>query len=89
MKIFDRASERCRLCNGSGENLTGVVMRVNTNICPRCGVYGTVPGSSPTYDSKNLRELTDEDRGYIRSNGGMPPDVANPEKLEGHHDRNC
>jgi len=57
-------ADHCRLCSGSGDNRTGIKMRVNDDICPRCGGYGTVPGGS-----KNARDLTQEDHGYIDCNG--------------------
>lgn len=57
-------SVKCKLCKGTGDNHTGIEMRVNTNICPRCGGYGTVPNKDG-----NLKTLTDEDRGYIANNG--------------------
>ncbi len=59
----------CNLCLGDGQNHTHHVMRVNNDICPRCGGYGTVPDSSPTYDANNPSAITDEDLGYMRSNG--------------------
>jgi hypothetical protein len=59
----------CNLCLGSGNNTTGVVMRVNNDICPRCGGYGTVPGPSDDYDANNPTAITDDDRGYMRNNG--------------------
>lgn len=59
------ARTKCRLCKGSGENRTGTEMPVNNDICPRCGGYGTVPNGDG-----NERTLTEDDRGYIRSNGG-------------------
>ncbi len=57
-------SVKCRLCCGSGNNTTGVEMRVNNNLCPRCGGYGTIPagGSNPAH-------LDPEDNGYIDNNG--------------------
>ncbi len=57
-------SVKCKLCRGTGDNCTGIEMRVNTDICPRCGGYGTVPNKDG-----NLNALTDEDRGYITNNG--------------------
>ena len=57
---------KCNLCNGTGDNQTGVTMRVNNDICPRCGGYGTVPISAG-----NVKTLTDQDRGYIANNGGQ------------------
>ena len=57
-------SKKCKLCGGSGDNTTGIEMRVNNHICPRCGGYGTIPGGSD-----NSRTLTAEDNGYIDCNG--------------------
>ena len=56
---------KCRLCRGSGENHTGITMRVNNDICPRCGGYGTV-----SKGCSNLKKFDDEDKGFIRNNGG-------------------
>lgn len=55
---------KCKLCRGTGDNKSGVTMRVNNHICPRCGGYGTVPEGSD-----NQPTLTDEDNGYIDNNG--------------------
>jgi DnaJ-class molecular chaperone len=57
-------SVKCKLCRGSGENRTGIDMRVNNDICPRCGGYGTVPDKSG-----NSRTLTTQDQIYIDCNG--------------------
>jgi len=57
-------SVKCKLCAGSGENRTGIKMRVNTDICPRCGGYGTVPN-----EAGNKRDLTAADENYIECNG--------------------
>ena len=33
---------KCKLCKGTGDNQTGVTMKVNNHICPRCGGYGNL-----------------------------------------------
>ena len=56
---------KCLLCNGSGKNRSGILMRVNNDICPRCGGYGTVPekeGTNPAF-------LTFQDQAYCANNG--------------------
>ena len=63
------STEKCKLCRGTGDNETGVTMRVNNSICPRCGGYGVIPASTDTYDSDNQKTLTDRDNGYIDNNG--------------------
>jgi DnaJ-class molecular chaperone len=55
---------RCRLCAGTGDNRSGLVMRVNNHICPRCGGYGQVPPSGD-----NPKVLTEQDRAYAAGNG--------------------
>ena len=60
---------KCKLCRGTGDNETGINMKVNNHICPRCGGYGTVPESSDTYDNGNVKTLTAKDNGYIDNNG--------------------
>ena len=55
----------CQLCNGSGANKSGLVMRVNNNLCPRCGGYGTLS----TGGTLNSRSVNFMDLDYARSNG--------------------
>ena len=55
---------KSKLCRGTGDNRTGVCMKVNNDICPRCGGYGTVPDSTD-----NLKSLTDQDNEFIDCNG--------------------
>ncbi len=57
-------NEKCNLCSGTGVNKTGVTMRVNNALCPRCGGYGVIPDSAD-----NPAHLTAEDNGYIDNNG--------------------
>ena len=59
---------KCQLCRGSGENRTGIRMRVNTDICPRCGGYGLVSGGTG-----NRKSLTAQDQEYIDCNGQVAP----------------
>lgn len=56
--------QSCALCEGSGENISGIVMRVNNHVCPRCGGYGTIPS-----ECFNPDRLTEKDRDYAESNG--------------------
>ncbi len=62
-----RTQQKCKLCKGSGDNTTGIQMRVNTNICPRCGGYGTVPNGCTT----NVKKITAQDNKYIDGNGRL------------------
>jgi len=55
---------KCKLCCGTGDNRTGVQMKVNNDICPRCGGYGTVPNNDG-----NERTITAQDNEYIDCNG--------------------
>lgn len=55
---------KCKLCCGTGDNTTGITMRVNNHICPRCGGYGTVPSNDG-----NVKTITAEDNEYIDCNG--------------------
>jgi len=57
-------SIKCKLCRGTGDNESGVTMKVNNHICPRCGGYGTVPEGSD-----NQKTLTTQDNEYIDCNG--------------------
>ena len=57
-------SAKCKLCQGTRENKTGIEMKVNNDICQRCGSYGTVPNND-----NNSESLTEEDHGYIDNNG--------------------
>lgn len=57
-------SKGCCLCLGTGLNKSGIVMRVNNHICPRCGGYGTVP-----FPSENPDGLSRWDWHYAELNG--------------------
>ncbi len=59
-------SVKCRLCRGTGDNETGITMKVNNNLCPRCGGYGTIPDGC---SDGNERSLTEQDNQYIDGNG--------------------
>lgn len=58
----------CRLCKGTGDNLSGIVMAVNTHICPRCGGYGFL-SSDP---SGGQPYATGKDFEYAATNGILP-----------------
>ena len=59
-----KRAEKCALCSGSGENRTGVKLRANNDLCPRCGGCGGVPRGG-----ENPPTVTDQDREYMSRNG--------------------
>lgn len=59
-------TEKCMLCKGSGENRTEIEMKVNNELCPRCGGYGTVPNQDD-----NTRQVNEQDMEYIKCNHGQ------------------
>ena len=70
MALAADVDPKCNLCSGTGENKTGITMKVNNDLCPRCGGYGTVPFSSNlSAKFANSRSLTDQDNEYIDCNG--------------------
>ncbi len=62
---------KCKLCQGTGDNCTGIAMKVNNHICPRCGGYGTVPD---THGNKS--DLTAADENFIDSNGRVTDEAS-------------
>lgn len=58
----------CRLCKGTGDNLSGIMMAMNNHICPRCGGYGFL-SSDP---SGGQPYATGKDFEYAATNGILP-----------------
>jgi len=70
-KVVDRV--RCALCDGTGDNKTGIVLQVNNHLCPRCGGYGSLDG-----DYNNPEVLTAQDREYCAHNHPVNTAAAHP-----------
>lgn len=55
---------KCKLCRGTGKNLSGLQMKVNNTLCPRCSGNGIIPESAA-----NSNKATTQDRLYAQLNG--------------------